>query len=96
MFADAEEVDAGLVGEHRLLDKVADHLRMRQQVAVRAGGDVAEGVETELEAGGHGQVRNWCSTPFCWRPRHLALASPPFKMRQITSHFDGTVKMRKP
>ena len=46
--------DADLVGEHSLIDEVADHLRMRKQGAVRTGGDVAESVEAELERGGHG------------------------------------------
>ena len=48
MLADAEEVDAQLVGEHRLLDDVADHLRMRQQVAVGPRGDVAERIQPKL------------------------------------------------
>ena len=49
MLADAEEVDAELVGEHGLLDHVADDLRLRQRLAVGADGDVAEGVEAEFE-----------------------------------------------
>ena len=35
MLADADEVDADLVGEHCLLDDVADDLRMRQEACRR-------------------------------------------------------------
>ena len=49
MLADADEVDADLVGEDRLFDEVADDLRRVQGFAVRAVGDVAEGVEAEFE-----------------------------------------------
>jgi len=40
---DCGQHDPQLVGEHRLLDDVPDHLRVR-----RAGSDVAESVEAEL------------------------------------------------
>ena len=36
VLAEAEDVDADRVGEHGLLDDVADHLGVRQQRAVRA------------------------------------------------------------
>ena len=49
VLADAEEVDAELVGQHRLLDDVADHLRLRQQRPVGVHGDVAERVQPELQ-----------------------------------------------
>jgi hypothetical protein len=49
VFADAEEVQADLVGEDALLDDVADRLRVREGAAVIAVGDVAEGVEAEDE-----------------------------------------------
>ena len=35
VLADAEEVEAEVVGEHRLLDHIADHLRGVQRLAVR-------------------------------------------------------------
>ena len=35
VLADAEGVEADLVGEHGLVDDVAEHLRVRQQRAVR-------------------------------------------------------------
>ncbi len=38
MLADADEIDADLIGQHGFLDEVADHLRMRQRLAVRASG----------------------------------------------------------
>ncbi len=49
VLADAEEVDADLVGEHRLVDDVADHLGVRQQAPVRRVGDVAESVQPEFK-----------------------------------------------
>ena len=56
MLADADEIDADLVGEHGLLDEVADHLRVRQRLAVRTVGDVAEGVEAEFNRVNHGAL----------------------------------------
>ena len=50
VLADAEHVDAERVGEHALLDRVADHLRIREAVAVAVDGHVAEGVESEFES----------------------------------------------
>ena len=49
VFADAEEVDADLVGQDALLDDVADRLRVRQRAVVGVVGDVAERVEAEDE-----------------------------------------------
>ena len=51
VFADAEEVDADLVGEHAFGDDVADDLCVRQRLAVGADGDVAERVDAEFECG---------------------------------------------
>jgi hypothetical protein len=44
MFADADEIDAEAVGQHRLVDDVANYLRVRQQLAVGSSRDVSEGV----------------------------------------------------
>ena len=49
MLADAERVDADLVGQHALFDDVADDLGMRVRLPVRAGGDVAERIQTEFD-----------------------------------------------
>ena len=49
VLADAEEVDAELVGEHRLVDDIADDLGVRQQAPVRRVGDVAESVQPEFK-----------------------------------------------
>ena len=49
VLADAEGIDAQLVGQHRLLDHVADHLRLRQELAVGCGGNIAERVEPKFE-----------------------------------------------
>ena len=53
VFADADEIGAGLVGEHGFVDDVANGLRVREQLAVRAARDVAEGVQAELDRGIH-------------------------------------------
>jgi hypothetical protein len=49
VFADPEEAHAHLVGEHALLDKVADRLGLGQWPVVTVVGDIAEGVEAEDE-----------------------------------------------
>ncbi len=52
----SEERQADLVGEHRLIDDVADGLRIGQQRAVGGARDVSEGVESELEGTGVHEV----------------------------------------
>ena len=54
VLADAEEVDAQLVGQHGLVDDVADDLRLRQRAPVGVAGDVAERIEAEFERLCHG------------------------------------------
>jgi hypothetical protein len=49
MLADPEGVDAKLVGQHALVDDVADHLRVRSHLPIRADGDVAKGVQSKLK-----------------------------------------------
>ena len=49
MIADADEIDAQLVGEDRLVDEIADDLGLREGSTVGAKRDVAERVEPELE-----------------------------------------------
>jgi hypothetical protein len=53
MLADADEINPDLIGENGLFDQVADDLRRMQRRAVRAFGDVAEGIETEFDAVNH-------------------------------------------
>ncbi|MGY4489011.1 hypothetical protein ACVWWR_008202 [Bradyrhizobium sp. LM3.2] len=53
MFAEADEVEAELVGQHRLVDDVADHLRVRKHRAGSVPGDVAKGIQSEFERCGH-------------------------------------------
>ena len=53
VLADAEEVDADPVGQLRLGDDVAEDAGLGQRPAVRVHGDVAEGVEAQLD-GWHG------------------------------------------
>jgi hypothetical protein len=71
VLAHADEVEPHLVGEHGLVDEVAEDLRVRQQAAVGAGRDVAEGVEAELDGrrggvAGHG---GWRTGKGWTRPR---------------------------
>src|SRR5882724_6823732 len=49
VLAKADEIDAEVVGQHRLVHDVADHLRVRQQLTVSAGGDVAEGINSKFK-----------------------------------------------
>ena len=49
MFANAEAIDAGLFRDHRLLDDVAQHVRVRVQLAGGVARDVAEGVEAKFK-----------------------------------------------
>ena len=49
MLPDAEKIDAQPVGQHALVDHIADDLRGRQELAVRTGRDIAERVQSELE-----------------------------------------------
>ena len=53
VFADAEEVDPDLIGEHALLDDASDRLCMCQRPAAPVVDQVAEGVETEDEREWH-------------------------------------------
>lgn len=53
MLAEPDEVEPELVGEHRLVDNVADHLRMREHAAGGILGDVAKGIQSEFERCGH-------------------------------------------
>ena len=53
MLADADEIDADLVGEDALLDQVADDLRLMQRLSVRTVGDVTEGVEPQFDRLNH-------------------------------------------
>ena len=64
MLAKPDEVDADLVGEHRLLDHVADDLGVRQRLAVGSRRDVAESIESEFENLRHSQ-------PFTVYPRPI-------------------------
>src|SRR5580704_6111529 len=51
MLADAEGLDAKLVGECCLFDDFADDLRVRLRLAVGARSDVAERIEAEFDVG---------------------------------------------
>lgn len=48
MLAKANEVEAELVGQNRLVDDVADHLRMRKHGTGGVLGDVAKGIQSEF------------------------------------------------
>ena len=53
VLTDAERVQAHLIGEHRFLDDIAQHARLRQQGAVIRNRDVAERIEPEREGRRH-------------------------------------------
>ena len=67
MLADADEVDAHLVGQHAFGDHVAQHLRLGLQFALEVDGDVAEGIEAEFELFRHGLFRRLLERS---RPEH--------------------------
>ncbi len=49
VLTDADEVDADLVGQHCLLDEIADHHGLRLRNAARVRGHVAEGIQTQFQ-----------------------------------------------
>lgn len=49
MLADAKRLKADLIGQHRFLDHVAKHLTGRVNGAVGRRGNVAKGIDPELE-----------------------------------------------
>jgi hypothetical protein len=53
VLADPEGVDAQFVRQHALVDDVADGLGVRAQLAIRADGDVAKGIQSEFKILGH-------------------------------------------
>src|SRR5688572_28468227 len=57
VLADADEVDAQLVGEHGLVDDVAKDLGVRKRAALGVDGDVAERVQPELDMWCHGNLQ---------------------------------------
>jgi hypothetical protein len=65
MLADPDEVDTEFVGQHRLVDDVADHLGMRQRRTVRSAGDVAKRVQSKFERCRHVACFGW---PICLVP----------------------------
>ena len=53
MLADAEKVDAQIVGENRLVDDVANDLGMRQWIAIMSGRDITKGIKSKLKTYRH-------------------------------------------
>ena len=49
MFPQADEVDADFVGQNRLVDDIADHLRVRQRPSIRVDGDISKSVQAECQ-----------------------------------------------
>ena len=49
MLADAEEMQADLIGQHGLGDDVAEDLRVRKRLTGVVERDVAEGIEPEFD-----------------------------------------------
>ena len=50
MLTEAEGIDTDVIGEDRFLDHIADDARMGKRLAIGAGGDVAERVQSEFES----------------------------------------------
>jgi hypothetical protein len=57
VLTDTEEVEAEIVSQDGLADDVADDLRLRHGSPLGVDGDVAEGVQPELELLRH----DWCN-----------------------------------
>ena len=53
MFADAERINADLVGEDTFVDNVADDLGVGEELAVGVGGDIAESIQSEFKSLSH-------------------------------------------
>ena len=53
MLADTDEGQADLVGEYRLLDDLAQNLRVRMRPPVVVHRQVAKGVESEFDVAHH-------------------------------------------
>ena len=49
VLTDAKGVDTDLIGQDRLVNHVAEHLRLRQQTAGLVDGDVTERIESEID-----------------------------------------------
>ena len=49
MLADPEEIDVQAVGQHRLVDHIADDLRVRKPASIGTNRHVAEGVQPEFQ-----------------------------------------------
>ncbi|BDZ55746.1 hypothetical protein GCM10025870_28190 [Agromyces marinus] len=84
VLADAEEIQTEPVGQFRLRDDVAQHLRLRERFAVRAEGHVAERVQSELESARHPpppSIRSMRPHPRCWN-RTLTETIPPGAARR--------------
>ena len=50
VLAERDDVDADLVGQHRLVDDLPDRRAVGDDLALIVAGQVAEGVDAELEA----------------------------------------------
>ena len=63
VLANAEGIHAECIGQHRLIDQVADDLGVGLQAAVAANGDIAERVESELKLLCHDALRKHDPAP---------------------------------
>ncbi len=72
MLADADEVDADLIGQHRLVDEIPNDFGGVQRRAIRSAGDVAESVEADFDNGLLlGSLRPGLAPPFTGFRRRL-------------------------
>src|ERR1700674_3108788 len=63
VLADTDEVHAKLIGQHRLVNEVADDLRVQKRLSVSAGGNVAESIQAEFGRLCHAKRHNYVSSP---------------------------------
>jgi hypothetical protein len=67
MLADAEGIDAKPVGQHRLLDHLANDLGVAVEAAIGADGDIAECIESEFH--GYASTRMFFKKSGSWPTR---------------------------
>src|SRR4051812_35485318 len=76
MLADADEIDSKLVSEDRLLDEIADDLRLGKWLSVGVERDVTKGVEAKLDLTG---LRG------CHVEMYVAMADGMVSARRVSS-----------
>ena len=87
VFAKADVIHAHLIGEHGLIDEIANDLIVRQALACLVNGHIAERVERKFESLGHDL--------FLWVAPQVE-GSQPFRKRAGMHSHCGTTEERSP